>query len=163
QISIRRRSSLGLLLLAMLMAFPACKMNVKNDESGQEKRVDIDTPIGGMHISEDADPRDTGIAVYPGARRAAKTSGSDEHGNGNVSISTAKFGLRVVAVEFNSDDSPDKLIAFYKKQLSRYGGVLQCHTSKTGGNVAMDMSKENSKSSNQLKCDSDDNGNIIEL
>ena len=35
----------------------------------------------------------------------------------------------MVALEYESDDAPAKLVAYYKDQLKKYGKVLECHTS----------------------------------
>ena len=47
----------------------------------------------------------------------------------NVNLSAFGFGLKVVALEYESDDPPGKIIAYYQDQLKRYGNVLQCHGS----------------------------------
>ena len=52
-----------------LLALPGCNVNVKKDGEGKEKKVDIETPVGGLHVTKDADVRDIGLPVYPGARR----------------------------------------------------------------------------------------------
>jgi len=41
----------------------ACSVNVKKDENGQDKNVDISTPFGGIHVNNNADVRDTGLSV----------------------------------------------------------------------------------------------------
>jgi hypothetical protein len=77
---------------------------------------------------------------------------------------TSLFGLKVVAVEFLSNDSPDKVMAFYKDKLAKYGAVLECHKHKGGGSVTMNGSDdERDSKSRQLKCEGDNSGNVIEL
>ena len=82
-----------------------------------------------LHVSKGADVRDTGLPVYPGARRKEKGDDGNES-SANVNISSELFGLKVVAVEYLSDDPPEKLVAYYTGQLKKYGNVLVCHTSK---------------------------------
>src|SRR5438876_7231404 len=95
---------------AALLVLPGCNVKVNKDSEGQDKKVDIETPVGGLHVRKGADVRDTGLPVYPGARR--KEKGEDgEESSANVNISSSLFGLRVVAVEYLSDASPEKLIA----------------------------------------------------
>ena len=36
------------------------------------------------------------------------------------------FGLKVVAQKFESDDSADKILSFYEKQMGKYGKVVSC-------------------------------------
>ena len=50
-------------------------MNVKKEKNGEDKQVDINTPIGGIHVSKGANPEDVGIPIYPGARQKEKDSG----------------------------------------------------------------------------------------
>jgi hypothetical protein len=155
-----RAMTLALVFGAML-ALPACNVNVKKDSDGQEKKVDIETPIGGLHVSKGADVRDVGLPVYPGARRKESSDDGDEN-SANVNISSNIFGLRVVAVEYLSNDSPEKIVSYYTGQLKKYGSVLECHTSKIHASADIDPD-ENSGDSKKLKCDGDDNGKVIEL
>jgi hypothetical protein len=143
------------------MLLPGCNVNVKKDSEGQEKKVDIETPIGGLHVSKNADVRDVGLSVYPGARRKETKEDGDEH-SANVNISSSLFGLKVVAVEYSSDDRPEKLVAYYKDQLKKYGSVLECHVNKSHAGASMDPDDDSSESK-QLKCEGDSNGKIIEL
>lgn len=155
-------SSACVIAIAALLALPACSLNVKKGENGEEKRVDINTPVGGIHVGEGADPRDTGLPVYPGAR--LKNTGSDNNKNSaNVNISSGLFGLKVVALEYLSDDTPDKLISFYKDKLKTYGSVLECHTDKRGdpGDVHLNIDSKDPKA-HELKC-GNDKGSTIEL
>jgi hypothetical protein len=148
-----------MLLLATLWILPACSISVKKDQSGQDKRVDIETPVGALHVDQGADARDTGLPVYPGARPKQKDAGGDE-GTANVNLSSGLFGLKVVAVKFQSDDSPQKLIAYYRAQLKKYGAVLECRSNAHGGDLVTDPSKDDST---RLKCEGDNRGKNIEL
>ena len=154
----------GCALIAIaLVLLPACSINVKKNEDGEDKKVDVETPVGGIHVSKDADVRDVGLAVYPGARKKQKDLSGDEK-SANVNISGPGFGVKVVAVEYLSDDSPDKLVAYYRDQLKKYGSVLECHTSKHGGDVEVNkMSHQDRKESRKLTCDNDDSGKTVEL
>jgi len=139
-------------LLATLALMPACSVNVKDKGGDGNSKVDISTPVGGIHVDENADARDTGLAVYPGARPKPKTDDGDKK-SANVNMSAFGYGLKVVALEYVSDDPPDKIIAYYRDQLKKYGHVLQCHSN--GIKADHDGGK--------LKCDSDDSGNKVEL
>ncbi len=153
-------SKLATSAMALLFAFAllGCSVNVKKDEAKGDKKVDIDTPIGGIHVSKEADPHATGLDVYPGAKLVEKDdSGQDK--SANVNISTGFFGLKVVAQEYQSDAAPDKLIDYYTRELKKYGNVLQCHGSWKGEHASISHSHDNSK---QLKCD-EDSGDSVEL
>jgi len=147
------------LLIILAVAFAAsltlaaCSVNTEN---GDHKNVDIKTPIGGIHVDQDAHANDTGLMVYPGARPKKKDEDGEES-NANVNLSAFGYGLRVVALEFQSDDPPTKLIAYYKEQLKKYGAVLECHTSKD-----ITYNRKSSEKSKELTCDQD-SGNNVEL
>jgi hypothetical protein len=144
--------------LAMLLLLLACSVNVKKEANGQDKQVDIKTLLGGVHVSKQADVSDTGLTVYPGSHLKQKDSdGSDK--NANVNISGFGFGIKVVALEYESDDTPAKVLSFYKDQLKKYGSVLECHTSK--GNWNINMGSHDSKDgSNELTCEGSGGDNI---
>jgi len=145
--------------LAALMVLPACSVNVKKGDNGEDKKVDIDTPLGGIHVNKNADVRDTGLPVYPGARPKEKGSDGNEK-NANVDISSFGFSLKVVAIEYESDDPPAKLVAFYQDKLKKYGNVLECHTNSRNFSPNVSSDSHNSK---DLKCESDSNGKTVEL
>ena len=126
--------ALGLVALIALL-LPACSVNVKKQQNGEDKQVDIRTPLGGIHVSKDANVADVGLAVYPGARLKQQGSNGEDK-SANVDISSFGFRLKVVALEYESDDSPAKLVAYYKDQLQKYGHVLECHTSNFDVNTA---------------------------
>src|SRR5690349_23866696 len=90
--------------VAALFVLAACSVNVKKNEEGQDKNVDIKTPFAEIHVDKGADVRDTGLAVYAGARLKQDTDRDQK--NANVNISGFGYGVRVVAVQYESDDSP---------------------------------------------------------
>ena len=146
--------------LAAVLLLPACSVNVKKEANGQDKQVDINTLVGGVHVSKQADISDVGLTVYPGARLKEKDSdGSDK--SAYVNISGFGYGIKVVALEYESDDAAAKVLSFYKDQLKKYGNVLECHTSDL--NLDMKMgSHGSSNNSNELTYEGD-HGNNIEL
>jgi hypothetical protein len=150
-----------ILAFGALLALPGCSLNVKKDGEGREKKVDIETPVGALHVTQDADVRDIGLPVYPGARRKEKSNDHDEN-SAHVNIATSLFGLKVVAIEYLSDDPPDKVIAYYKDQLKKYGSVLECRTGNSDVSATMNPG-DDSGNSKKLKCDSDQNGKTVEL
>jgi len=139
--------TLVLAILATLL-LSACSVNVKKENDGEDKQVDINTPVGGIHVSKNADVAEIGLAVYPGARQKEKDSSGDNK-SANVNISGFGYGLKVVAVEYESDDPPPKVIAFYQDQLKKYGNVLLCHTNHLDVNTDM---KDSDRGSHELTC-----------
>jgi hypothetical protein len=105
--------------LTALLLLSACSVNVKKEANGQDKQVDVNTLFGGVHVSKQADVSDIGLAVYPGAR--LKKDNDSDHGDksANVNISGFGYGIKVVALEYESDDAPAKVLSFYKDQLKK--------------------------------------------
>ena len=112
-------------LVAALCLLPACVISTTDKGKDGEKQVDIKSPVGDLHVSEQADIRDAGLTLYPGARPAPKDSNEDKK-SANVNLSVPGFSMKVVAAEFLSDDGPDKVIAYYDKELQKYGKPIQC-------------------------------------
>ena len=156
------------LVLVLLSLLPACSISVKKDDNGQDKKVDINTPFGGIHVDQSADARDTGIPVYPGARVREKT-GSGEDKSANVDISGMGYGVKVVAVDYESGATPTALITYYKTALKKYGDVLECHTNEVSyERDSKSMSKEltcgpDTGSNVELKAGSRDNQRIVAI
>lgn len=147
------------LILSTGLLFSGCSINVKKEPNGEDKQVDIKTLVGGIHVSKDADLNDVGLALYPGARPKQKGSDDDDK-SANVNISGFGFGIKVVALEYESDDAPSKLVAFYKDQLKKYGSVLECRSSK---HLDLDMRVSKSgREPHELTC-SATSGNNVEL
>jgi hypothetical protein len=115
----------GILTVVLLTG---CSVTTHEKDNGKKDDVDIKTPFGSLSVKEgSADVKDTGLSPYPGAR-ATKDLDSDHH-SANVNISSSLFGLKVVALKFESDDASDKVVAFYRKEMGKYGNVINC----TGG------------------------------
>ena len=109
----------------LLAGLTACSMTVdKKGEGESKKNVDIQTPFGGFKVRTEVDPKEIGLPVYAGARRAP----DDPHdtSSANVTLGIPGFGLKVIAAKFESDDSSDKVLDFYRKELKAYGSVTEC-------------------------------------
>ena len=109
--------------ITFLFLLSACSIQERKEESGN-KKVDIKTPFAEIHVGSDTDAKDTGLAGYPGAK-PKQGDDNDKH-RANISIGGEDFGLHVVAATFTSDDPPEKVIDFYRKDLKRFGNVLEC-------------------------------------
>lgn len=152
--------SLGV-LFAVSCILSACSINVnKDDNKGGSKHVDIQSPVGDLHVSEQADIRDAGLSVYPGAKPAPKED-SDNEKSANVNLSLPGFQLKVVAAEFLSDDAPDKITAYYDKELQKFGKPIQCRGAYSS-HARVDSHGE-SELSKPVTCDKTGGGDGLEL
>lgn len=105
----------------------------------------------GIYFNAEASAKDVGLPLYPGAR---------PHRDKDENQSSAKFGLwgnafafKLAVVKLESNDSPQKIAAFYKKALAKYGTVLDCGASASEAN-----DKDETKSASQITCEADKPG-----
>jgi hypothetical protein len=123
QQNIFRSAVIGLGVAAILV-IAGCRVRVDKDAEGKEKNVQVDTPFGGVHVNTDqTSASDLGLPVYPGAEQD-KNDG--EHKSADVHLGFGDWQLRVKAVSYTSSDNRDKIAAFYKKALGRFGDVITC-------------------------------------
>jgi hypothetical protein len=99
-------------------------MTVDKEDAGRKKDVDIQTPLGGLKVRTEVDPKETGLPVYAGARQVPDED--DDSSSAHVTLGLPGFGMKVVAAHFESDDSSDKVLEFYRKELKTYGSVTEC-------------------------------------
>jgi hypothetical protein len=118
----------------LLVTLTGC--NVSSDKHGDKNNVQIGTPFGSMHIKTDngTDTSAIGIDLYPGAKPYKDSDEKDDDSNSaDINLSFGDFHLGVKAASYITPDNQDKVIAFYKKDLARYGEVLTCRGSSTIG------------------------------
>jgi len=142
---------------AILLMIPAVNARAQAGGNGDDKHVDIRTPVGDMHAGTDADARQIGLPIYPGARPKHDENGKN---SANLGIFTEAFGLKLLVVNYESDASPSRLIAYYREKLAKYGPVLECHTSAHADDVQLSHDEHDA---NALKCDPNDDGKTVEL
>ena len=115
-------AGIGVAVLAAIVALGGC--TVTHDKSDGRANVEIKTPVGGVSINNTPSPQDVGLAIYPGAR--PRTGEGNENEAANVNVSSNVFGLKVAALRYVSDDPPQKVADFYRKEMARYGHLREC-------------------------------------
>ncbi len=118
-------NSVGLLAcLALAAGVTGCRIHVDKSANGEDKNVQVDTPFGGIHVTTDqTTAADLGLPVYPGAE-IVKDKENDK--SADIHLGFGEWELRVKVVNYSSPDGQDKVAAFYKKALTRYGDVISC-------------------------------------
>ena len=113
------------ILMTTMLLTAALGCRVENHKSGGSEDVKIATPFGGMSVkTNDAVVQsNVGISAYPGATLVRK---DQDNGAADVNLSFGNFHLGVKALSYRTPDSPDKVLAFYRKDLARYGAVILC-------------------------------------
>jgi hypothetical protein len=124
----------------------------------EDKPFDVRSSAGDMHVGKDADAKKAGLPLYPGARPKVEKDNDPL----NFGILTESFGLKVVVAKYESEDSPDKVVSYYRDKLKKYGKVLECHSEKHGGDVDVHDDDKDSKGSKELKCE-EKSGPVTEL
>jgi hypothetical protein len=122
----------GMALAAGLaVSLAGCRVQVDKGANGEDKKVQVDTPFGGVHVNTDqTTASDLGLPVYPGAQPAKD---HDQHKSADVHVGFGEWELRVRAVSYETHDTRDQVLAFYKKALTRYGDVLTCQNNSPVG------------------------------
>jgi len=146
------------LAIALLLAATSAFAQATDDS--KDKGFDVKSSVGDMHLGNDGDIRQTGLPAYPGAR--IKKDDKDGN-NANLALFTSAFGFKLIVVKFDSDDAPGRIIAYYRGKLKKYGKVLECRTSKHGGDVGVRTDDDDAGKSKELTCDGDNSGDVIEL
>jgi hypothetical protein len=144
------------ILLAASSALIGCTVSTTHrdghDDGGKGKDVDIRTPFGSLSVREGSmDPKDTGLSAYPGAQ-LKKSRENDGDSSANVNISSSIFGMKLAVLKYVTSDSPDKVAGFYRKDLSRYGNVVDCQ-----GNFNMTFPPRE-KNDNEVSCNNGKTG-----
>ncbi len=140
-------SSIAILtvLAALLLA---CSVHVDDKAKNGDGKVDIQTPFANLKVNTDEKAAtDNGIPVYPGARLRPKENG-DNHA-ANINLSGFGFGLKVIAAEYETDDSPEKVKEFYTDKMKSFGDVLVCN----GHDGGSDVHVHKNGGSEKLTCD----------
>ncbi len=121
-------------LLFGLLSLAGCR--IETHKNGKNDNVDIGTPFGSMHVKTDDTNAlaQTGLTGYPGATPVHKEG--HDNGSADVNMSFGGFKLGIHAAELQTPDTQDKVLAFYRKDLGRYGTVLTCKGSHTIGQPA---------------------------
>lgn len=90
-----------------------------------------------LHANSHATAKDIGLPEYPGA-----TPFKDKDGNSSADLglvlNSIHFNLQVVS--FVTTATPEKVLQFYRKPLSKYGQVLECNNGEPVGSLRVTKS-----------------------
>jgi len=144
------KALLATVVASLTLLLGACSISV-DDKDKKNEKVDIKTPFADLKVDSSGKAADNGIPVYPGAHLRPPDNG-DNH-SANISMGAAGFGLNVIAAEYETSDSPEKVKAFYEDKMKQFGKVLVC-TGHDGGSD-IHMSVHNPNGNKELSCDGD--------
>ena len=90
----------------------------------------------GLMISRQAAAEDVGLPIYAGS----KPHKDDSHDSPSARLGLwgGGAGFKLAVVKMDSSDSPEKVAAFYRKALAKYGPVLDCSSPSSAPSPAGD-------------------------
>lgn len=133
------------LLVALASMFCATGLLAQQPQANPDKekhgfRMQTDSGRYGAGAQR-LDPKLLGVGIYPGARVDERESGGK---GADLWLDWGQEGIRLYVEKYVTSDPSEKVVAFYRKQLSRYGVVVECRDGKPVAKVDSD-----------LKCDDD--------
>ena len=122
-------------LVFALCAAVGCRIQVDKSKNGDDKNVKIDTPLGGLHVTTDQmSAASVGLPAYPGAQLVTEHKDNDKNKqSADIHLGFGKWQLHVKVVTYQTPDSQDQVLSFYRKALGRYGDVIQCNNGSAVG------------------------------
>jgi hypothetical protein len=156
----------SLLILGLGVSLVGC--TIDSHKQGDGDNVKIATPFGGMSVktNDSVVAAGTGLPTYPGAE-VVKKQGKDNKDNeaADINMSFGSFQLRVKAISYRTSDSPDKVLAFYRKGLARFGPVIECSNHQPVGTPTvtpegLDCSEDGDHNQAKFKANTDFSGKI---
>ena len=130
----------GVPAIAFALILAALLLAAQDKKESEANKQDSDSI--GFIASKNATSKEIGLPLYPGSRR--HKDDSDDSSSIQLGAWGGSSGFKLLVLKMDSDASPDKVTAFYRKALSKYGKVLNCS----------DPAEKN-KSSDGLDCESD--------
>ena len=136
-------------LLLGLLLMTGCRIEKDKSDHGNGD-VKIATPFGGLNVRSDGtNAASIGLPEYPGARAINKKDDGDD-GSVDLHMGFGPWQMHVQVATYGTSDSQDKVLAFYRQALSKYGDVLECD-----GNDAVGTT---TRTSEGLTCSDHDHG-----
>ncbi len=138
----------------------ACR--VESHKDGNDDNVKIATPFGGMSVKTNNSvvQSNVGLSLYPNASLVTKDK---DNGAADVSMNFGSFHLGVKALSYRTSDSPEKVLAFYRKDMARYGAVVLCKDNQAVGAPQRTQDGLSCSSDSQGSVHTDESGNAGEL
>lgn len=126
-----RRDVIVSACLLMALWAVGCKVHVEKDASGEDKKVQVDTPFGGIHVNTgQTTAADVGLPAYPGAQVVTH---DDDHNSADVRLGFGEWAMHVQVASYSTADDENKVADFYRKALRSYGDVIACRNGAPAG------------------------------
>ena len=122
-------------LAAAVVVMYGCGMCLAQDSSGKDSDLNL-----ALHANSHATAADVGLPKYPGAtpyRVGGAGGDKDNDSSLDMGLAFGDFHLSVIVASYETSDSPEKVLVFYRKPLSKYGEVLECDHGKPVGKLTI--------------------------
>ncbi len=103
-----------------------------------------------VHANGHATAKEIGLPVYPGATPYKEKDSDSSAANLGFALNSFHFSLQVASYE--TSDSAEQVLAFYRRPLAKYGEVLECVHGQAVGNLTV--------TSSGLTCSSQHGGHV---
>ena len=148
---IGKRVAVGALFCLFVCSIAGVTLGQQDNDKDKSKdgiNVTVKTKDtdAGLVIKSEATAKELGLPLYPGSK--PHKDSKDDSAGANVGLWGNTFGFKVVALKMESNDSQEKIAAYYQKALSKYGKVLDCTNNPPG-------TAEKDENSDQLTCQDD--------
>jgi hypothetical protein len=144
------RETVGVIVLGILLV-AALPLGAQDKKDSGEAESEMGRNSIGFIASKEASAKDVGLPLYPGARPHKDTS--DASPAVQFGLWGGASGFKLAVLKLESNDAPEKVAAFYRKALAKYGKVVVCDDSaKPTGE------KKKGNSSNELGCEDEQPG-----
>jgi hypothetical protein len=134
-------------LLALLLA-TALPLAAQDQKDSQKSDNDKNNDSIGFNLGQNASAKDVGLPLYPGSHR--HKDDSDDSPALNMGLWGGSSGFKLFVIKMETPDAPEKVAAFYRKVLAKYGTVLDCSNPQTSNNASP---AESNKKSKALTCE----------
>jgi len=141
---------IGVLIFGLIF-LAALPLGAQDKKGSGKTDSDTDQEGFGIVASKHAGAKDVGLPMYPGARE--QKDKSEDSPAVKLGLWGGNSGFKLAVVKLESNDGPDKVAAFYRKALKKYGKVLDCTGSP----------KATVGDSNELGCEDEhpENGELV--
>jgi len=102
----------------------------------------------GLVANTEASSQEVGLPFYPGAH--VKENSSDDSSAINFGLWGGGNGMKIAVAKLESEDSIEKITAFYSKALAQYGTVLNC----SPATAKIDVKDDDDAPNQPVTCDS---------
>jgi hypothetical protein len=138
--NVRARLALYAAFLALLLAvaLPLAAQDQKDSKQSENDKDSI-----GFNLGQNASAKDLGLPIYPGSHR--HQDNSNDSPALNMGLWGGSSGFKLFVLKMESTDAPNKIEAFYRKALAKYGTVLDCTDPPPSSGNSDDKNKKSSK------------------